>query len=90
MIVSRFETAIGLWKAGYKNQLLTGDIKQKSEAYIQLTRCLSPQQTPSEVGGAERALTGLLCKNSSKSAKKKKKVGFYTPLSTTLWQSQSG
>ena len=29
---------------------------------------LSPQQTPCEVGGAERALTGLLCKNSSKSA----------------------
>ena len=29
---------------------------------------LSPQQTPCEVGGAEKALTGLLCKNSSKSA----------------------
>ena len=29
---------------------------------------LSPQQTPCEVGGAERALTGLLCENSSQSA----------------------
>ena len=29
---------------------------------------LSPQQTPCETGGAERALTELLCKNSSKSA----------------------
>ena len=28
---------------------------------------LPPQQTPCEVGGAERALTELLCKNSSKS-----------------------
>ena len=77
MIVSRIETAVGWWKAGYKNQLfffsfssmahLKKGITALEKLQIRTTKMIwSMEHFPYE----ERL--------------KKKKVGFYTPLFTTL------